>query len=467
MRFIITMLFMVLAIGSPAQALPVWDGGSGGGTDTNASTICSGDQSLRGDGSCTIPAGGAAGGTDEIQFNNGSTLDGDSNFTWDGSLDITGAVDIIGAVTATSFTSANVPGSNGIAMFFNTSLSSTPDVGKILLGPVGALGTNKLWMKDSDADLFEIVSYNSDGALNDCLAGSKKDTATFPFNWCFKENGNLQTGDIREVWVTGTDDSAVEQSYRGIREMLTITETDEGAETYNFDWRFGHNGNIAETRWEVATATGFHFYGSSDAGATSGIYIHDDGGDAANSVWLKYPATGSGDYTVELPEIGGLIALSDVLESQGAFRVLSDDLSQAVTLNAELLSAPRTIQYPDLAGTMVVSPVPIVETLQSPTTLVAADMVGQIYVATHVTSVNWDLATAAQGLNACFINQTGGLMDIDPGNGSDFMWLPGTGILDGGDKLTAQQGDTVCVLAVDDTNWHVMGGSATLSDGGP
>lgn len=110
---------------------------------------------------------------------------------------------------------------------------------------------------------------------------------------------------------------------------------------------------------------------------------------------------------------------------------------------------------------------------ESPT---ASQMYGTMFVADHYTATSdtlYTLPAAVAGMSACFYDNGGGAggitIEID---GSDVIILNGTA-LDAGDTIDSPgvagdgaNGDFICLMAIDATNWITLGRSGTWVDGG-
>lgn len=118
----------------------------------------------------------------------------------------------------------------------------------------------------------------------------------------------------------------------------------------------------------------------------------------------------------------------------------------------------------------------VVVTTDGALSVSAAQMYGTFFVADNATATNdtdYTLPTAVAGMSACFYDNgagTGGII-IDANTGDEIL-LDGTGVgaadaIDspgvGGDGAN---GDTICILAIDDTNWVTLNRSGTWVDGG-
>ncbi len=106
----------------------------------------------------------------------------------------------------------------------------------------------------------------------------------------------------------------------------------------------------------------------------------------------------------------------------------------------------------------------------------ADDMRGTMHIADNATATNnvdYTLPTAVAGMSACFYDNgagTGGII-IDANTGDEIL-LNGTGV-GGADAIDSPgvagdgaNGDFICLLAIDATNWITLGRSGTWVDGG-
>ena len=110
---------------------------------------------------------------------------------------------------------------------------------------------------------------------------------------------------------------------------------------------------------------------------------------------------------------------------------------------------------------------------ESPT---AAQMYGTFFIAANATAANdtdYTLPTAVAGMSACFYDNGGGdggiIIDA---NTDDAILLNGAtvGTADAIDSPgvagAGANGDFICILAIDATNWITLGASGTWVDGG-
>ena len=120
--------------------------------------------------------------------------------------------------------------------------------------------------------------------------------------------------------------------------------------------------------------------------------------------------------------------------------------------------------------------VKIVTTTDGSETAAAADLYGTIYVADNATAANdtdYTLPGAVAGMSACFYDfgaGDGGVI-VDPED-SDVIWFNGTALTAGyaldspGVAGAGPDGNFICMVALDITNWVVTGWSGTWVDGG-
>jgi len=120
--------------------------------------------------------------------------------------------------------------------------------------------------------------------------------------------------------------------------------------------------------------------------------------------------------------------------------------------------------------------IPVIVTTDGSESPTAAQMNGSFFVADHATAANdtdYTLPTAVAGMCACFYDNgagDGGII-IDAA-ASDEILLNGTGIgaaeaIDSpGVAGAGANGDFICLLAIDATNWITLGSSGTWVDGG-
>jgi hypothetical protein len=202
--------------------------------------------------------------------------------------------------------------------------------------------------------------------------------------------------------------------------------------------------------------------------------------------------TGFATFETDAAEVNGTITLANdetianstdtqILFSADSGENLALDLDTA-TDNEIAISSPggaTDINFGSLnmatTGTILGATNVIVTTdgTESPT---AAQMYGTFFVADHATATSdtdYTLPTAAAGMVACFYDNGGGAggIIIDAAAGDEIL-LDGTGIgaaeaIDSpGVAGDGANGDFICIMAIDDTNWITLGRSGTWVDGG-
>jgi len=82
-------------------------------------------------------------------------------------------------------------------------------------------------------------------------------------------------------------------------------------------------------------------------------------------------------------------------------------------------------------------------------------------------AIDYTLPGAAAGLTIMFYDIGGGVITIDPVDGTDTIYLNGTSV-GAGDAIDSpgDVGDFICLMAIDDTRWVTVGRSGVWVDGG-
>jgi len=82
-------------------------------------------------------------------------------------------------------------------------------------------------------------------------------------------------------------------------------------------------------------------------------------------------------------------------------------------------------------------------------------------------AIDYTLPGAAAGLVVLFYDIGGGVITVDPVDGTDTIYLNGTSV-GAGDAIDSPGavGDFICLMAIDDTRWVTIGRSGTWVDGG-
>ncbi|MBU2249063.1 MAG: hypothetical protein KKD77_20115 [Gammaproteobacteria bacterium] len=99
--------------------------------------------------------------------------------------------------------------------------------------------------------------------------------------------------------------------------------------------------------------------------------------------------------------------------------------------------------------------------------LTAADCDNAVRFNNDADAIDYTLPGAAAGLVIMFYDIGGGVITIDPVDGTDTIYLNGTSV-GAGDAIDsqAQVGDFICLMAIDDTRWVTVGRSGVWVDGG-
>ena len=82
--------------------------------------------------------------------------------------------------------------------------------------------------------------------------------------------------------------------------------------------------------------------------------------------------------------------------------------------------------------------------------------------------VDYTLPAAAKGLVVMFYDIAGGVITVDPVDGTDTIYLNGTSV-GAGDEIDSpgEVGDFICLMAIDATRWITIGRSGTWVDANP
>ena len=82
--------------------------------------------------------------------------------------------------------------------------------------------------------------------------------------------------------------------------------------------------------------------------------------------------------------------------------------------------------------------------------------------------IDYTLPAAAAGLVVMFYDIAGGVITVDPVDGTNTIYLNGTSV-GAGDAIDSPGavGDFICLMALDDTRWVTVGRSGVWIDGGP
>ena len=82
-------------------------------------------------------------------------------------------------------------------------------------------------------------------------------------------------------------------------------------------------------------------------------------------------------------------------------------------------------------------------------------------------AIDYTLPAAEAGLVVMFYDIGGGIITIDPVDGTDTIYLDGTSV-GAGDAIDSPGavGNFICLMAIDDTKWVTVGRSGTWVDGG-
>ena len=98
----------------------------------------------------------------------------------------------------------------------------------------------------------------------------------------------------------------------------------------------------------------------------------------------------------------------------------------------------------------------------------AANTRGHIRVNNEADANLYTLPGAAAGLCVCFYDLAGGVITVDPEDGTDTIYLDGATV-GAGDTIESSGavGEFICLIAVDDTRWITWGKSGTWADSNP
>lgn len=161
------------------------------------------------------------------------------------------------------------------------------------------------------------------------------------------------------------------------------------------------------------------------------------------------------DGDVDIDAAGGNITLGDGGTTN--YLTVSDGgvLSGAGTGSIDLGAGT-------IAGAVVINTVSA--TTDSPA---VGELDGHWHICTNAAGCDITLPSAVAGMSGCWYDQNGGgVITLDSAAG-DIFYLDGTA-LDAADAIDSAGaiGDFACILAIDDTDWLVLGKSGTWVDGG-
>jgi hypothetical protein len=102
-----------------------------------------------------------------------------------------------------------------------------------------------------------------------------------------------------------------------------------------------------------------------------------------------------------------------------------------------------------------------------PIVLTADSCLGDIHFNNAASALDYTLPAAAIGLTVMFYDIGGGVITVDPVDGTDTIYLDGTSV-GAGDAIDSPGvvGNFICLMAIDDTRWVTIGRSGTWVDGG-
>ncbi len=173
------------------------------------------------------------------------------------------------------------------------------------------------------------------------------------------------------------------------------------------------------------------------------------------------------------------VTTAGIMTGEGTATIEADALAGAIPTGVTAVTQSVDDDTTEIATTAFVQgelAVDIVTSVGDTDTVAAAELRGTMHIADHATSTSdvvYTLPTAVAGYSACFYDNGGGdggiSIDI---NGSDTFLLNGTA-LDAGDQIDSPgvagagaNGDYICLVAIDATNWITLDQSGTWVDGG-
>lgn len=225
--------------------------------------------------------------------------------------------------------------------------------------------------------------------------------------------------------------------------------------------------NASGLRTGIVKATG------TDAGQTHnayGLYIEDNitaSGGATNNAYAIYssatdPSVLSGDLNLE----GGKLYI-DHGGNSGNMMVISNDkdatLDSTITVNS---SGDVTANGFAADGFMTGMAFSTLDT--DPTIALGAnDCKRHIRINNDADAIDYTLPAAEKGLMVMFYDIAGGVITIDPYDGTDTIYLNGVSV-GAGDAIDSPgaAGNCITLYAVDNTRWITLGRSGTWVDGG-
>lgn len=211
----------------------------------------------------------------------------------------------------------------------------------------------------------------------------------------------------------------------------------------------------------------------------------------SSGVTITPDTTITGDLTVTGADITLAAAGVKLTGSNGSLTILGlgDGEDEDVKIDLNTTANQITVSSPASSATAVslsalnlvttgtiLGAVNIVTTTDGSESPAAGVMYGTMFIADHATATSdttYTLPAAAAGMAACFYDNgagTGGItIEID---GSDVIILDGTALTAGntidspGVAGDGANGDFICIMAIDATNWVTLGRSGTWVDGG-
>ena len=128
----------------------------------------------------------------------------------------------------------------------------------------------------------------------------------------------------------------------------------------------------------------------------------------------------------------------------------------------------RTLNQLTVTGTLTGESSVSLDDAAGPIALTAAMCRNSIRVNDDADVIAYTLPSAEAGLVVMFLDAAGGVISVNPFDGTDHIYLDGTGI-GAGDEIDSpgDLGDFIVLMALDNTRWISLGRSGVWIDAGP
>ncbi len=243
------------------------------------------------------------------------------------------------------------------------------------------------------------------------------------------------------------------------------------------------------------TVTGVVVVSGNISGATYGsdssvtdaelLYINTLTSNAQAQIDAKGPAITGGATTIATDDLtasralvsngSGKVAVSDVTSTEVDYL---DGVTSAIQpqINAKAPSNSPTLVTPTLgvatatslaASGDVTGATSVTLDTAATVVLTAANCLGAARFNNDADVIDYTLPGAAAGLTVVFYDIAGGVITVDPTDGTDTIYLNGTSV-GAGDAIDSPGavGNFIALMALDDTRWVTIGRSGVWVDGG-